>query len=70
MASPNKIGQVVQLKSGGPLMTVNEALDSSGEKYRCRWFTKEGIVQAGDFASDALVVVPKESKPKPEGDDE
>lgn len=35
-------GDVVQLKSGGPLMTVSK-IDSDGDVY-CTWFNYEGKV--------------------------
>ena len=36
MAGPFKVGDVVQLKSGGPKMTVTEELTDG--KLRCAWF--------------------------------
>ena len=32
-----KVGDVVQLKSGGPLMTVSEIISN---KVKCEWFDK------------------------------
>ena len=46
-----KVGDVVQLKSGGPKMTVNTVL--SLERVKCTWF--EGSKQVeGVFGQDAL----------------
>lgn len=51
MASKFKVGDVVQLKSGGPAMTVDE-LNNSGN-YWCVWF-KGASRERGNFASDTL----------------
>lgn len=41
MAEQIKVGDVIQLKSGGPLMTVNAVGDSSGKPtVWCTWFDK------------------------------
>lgn len=49
-----KIGDVVQLKSGGPLMTVSLLQDTT---VRCIWFNEQGGVydlKWGDFKPDTL----------------
>ena len=47
-----KVGDVVQLKSGGPLMTVNKV--GSGE-IGCQWFDKAGDdVKTRFFAPETL----------------
>jgi len=46
-----KIGDTVQLKSGGPIMTVNN-IEKNGEIY-CQWFLG-GKVEVGFFPPDSL----------------
>jgi uncharacterized protein YodC (DUF2158 family) len=45
-----QIGTVVQLRSGGPLMTV---VSVSGESVCCEWFHGEKVVR-GEFPVAAL----------------
>ncbi|WP_431021805.1 DUF2158 domain-containing protein [Erwinia rhapontici] len=45
MAQSFENGQVVQLKSGGPLMTVVE-YNEEYETYHCQWFEKSKLEQA------------------------
>jgi uncharacterized protein YodC (DUF2158 family) len=50
-----KPGDVVQLKSGGPKMTISEA--SPGLRaghWNCVWFNHEGETKAATFQSEAL----------------
>jgi len=47
-----KIGDIVQLKSGGPAMTVAKIRDADKE-YRCAWF-KGASHESGFFVEDAL----------------
>ncbi|MCZ7930926.1 DUF2158 domain-containing protein [Agrobacterium leguminum] len=50
-----EIGDVVQLKSGGPLMTINH-LNSTGN-YTCVWFNTDGhthSLQNGVFKAETL----------------
>ncbi len=47
-----KIGDVVQLKSGGPKMTVNAHGDQ--DYCHCVWFDTAMNQQKGSFKSDAL----------------
>ena len=57
------IGDKVQLKSGGPVMTVQADLGSFGEgqkQYKCKWFAGNKL-QSGDFAVDALELVEDET---------
>jgi|HubBroStandDraft_6_1064221.scaffolds.fasta_scaffold132151_3 uncharacterized protein YodC (DUF2158 family) len=42
-----RIGDVVRLRSGGPLMTVNKV---AGDQATCFWSTDEGNVLTGSFA--------------------
>jgi uncharacterized protein YodC (DUF2158 family) len=58
MAHENKfkVGQVVQLKSGGPKMTVECRIDNlpdESEVYTCQWFAAEKLEQ-GKFSSDLI----------------
>jgi len=46
-----KIGDVVELNSGGPSMTV-KCLDD--EIVICTWF-KDGVITEGNFPHDALI---------------
>jgi uncharacterized protein YodC (DUF2158 family) len=48
------VGQVVQLKSGGPPMTVT-SIDSSGDhiKIDCTWFDG-ATIKTGSFLAEAL----------------
>jgi len=57
-----KCGNVVQLKSGGPVMTVVEVAKfrsySDGEQAKCIWFDKTGIKKFEDvFELVALEIV-------------
>ncbi len=46
-------GDIVQLKSGGPAMTVCQVLGV--DNYRCQWFSGKKL-ETGDFPYEALVV--------------
>ena len=59
-----KTGDVVQLKSGGPKMTVKEytALASGGSNVRCQWF--DGSKSQKDwFPGESLDAVTIDGKP-------
>jgi len=58
---PNAAGTLVQLKSGGPVMTVSSHLE--GSSYGVYWFDKDDVQQRGYFHPNALDVV--ESAPLP-----
>jgi uncharacterized protein YodC (DUF2158 family) len=47
-----KVGDVVQLKSGGPLMTVSSPSD--GGKVFCEWFNRDWESRADKFHPDCL----------------
>lgn len=51
-----QIGDVVQLKSGGPVMTVeNPSFQSNpGPVVRCEWFDAKGLKQIGVFKEEML----------------
>jgi uncharacterized protein YodC (DUF2158 family) len=52
MAQELKVGDVVQLNSGGPKMTV-AALQSEGA-VRCVWFSPDGKPESAVFPPSAL----------------
>jgi uncharacterized protein YodC (DUF2158 family) len=51
-----KVGDIVQLKSGGPKMTVVdvERAPRGQLQVRCTWFTKQDLMEQGTFPADAL----------------
>ena len=53
-----KVGDTVQLKSGGPLMTVvGEGRDGNDNpRVRCTWFDKSQNEKNGAYPEDALEV--------------
>jgi uncharacterized protein YodC (DUF2158 family) len=54
------IGELVKLKSGGPLMTVTSMSASPGRAvlYVCQWIDKDHRAQTGTFPKEALVRPP------------
>lgn len=50
-----KTGDVVQLASGGPKMTVNGLVEGKSE-WICLWFSGD-VLMRGNFYPDALVKV-------------
>lgn len=54
-----KIGDVVKLKSGGPLMTVDRAaangVGGRTSRFRCVWFAGEARVE-GEFDTASLMI--------------
>lgn len=52
-----KIGDVVQLKSGGPRMTVQQVADNGSEKWvECVWFVQGDDRESARFHPDTLNV--------------
>jgi uncharacterized protein YodC (DUF2158 family) len=51
-----KAGKTVQLKSGGPGMTVEKIWDNEGVNYaKCQWFEENtGSLKHGDFPLNSL----------------
>jgi len=45
-------GDTVQLKSGGPVMTIQKLM--VGTTYRCQWFAGKKL-EVGDFPEDSLI---------------
>jgi uncharacterized protein YodC (DUF2158 family) len=61
MAREIEIGSVVELKSGGPRMTVQKI----GKHVICQWFTN-GKLENGAFEPEQLRFAP-EADPRPTG---
>lgn len=57
-----KVGDIVQLKSGGPKMTVTDD-ESVGGFVRCSWFAGAKL-NHGAFTPDALLLVPDDGTDK------
>ncbi len=59
-----EVGDIVKLKSGGPEMTVNEAIadfqDVETGKYRCQWFAGKKL-DNGVFPYESLIAANEES---------
>lgn len=61
-----KVGDVVQLKSGGPPMTVIElGVHSDPRRIWCKWFVDSIKVEQGDFPPDALAETSPDRDRKP-----
>ncbi|MFM0695632.1 DUF2158 domain-containing protein [Paraburkholderia graminis] len=56
MAQKFKRGDIVQLKSGGPEMTVNDVPDEYNYHYHCQWFAGKKL-ESGNFPADSLKAV-------------
>lgn len=74
MSEDYKIGDLVRLKSGGPVMTVAMVLPPQGkvtkavegedlERVQCRWFTYEGEIRTVWFNQEILERVNEAAKP-------
>ncbi len=64
MADAFKCGEIVQLKSGGPKMTVNHSTETpkGNTVYSCQWFAGSKL-ESGVFAEDSLKTPPADPKP-------
>lgn len=65
MAAKFSTGDVVQLKSGGPAMTISEVLKDMGSptgKYRCKWF-KGASNEVAVFEEETLKTYVAPAKP-------
>ena len=51
-----KVGEVVQLASGGPKMTLTSD-GAKGGQVCCHWFTRDEELKAADLPEEALVRV-------------
>ncbi|WP_175692748.1 YodC family protein [Burkholderia ambifaria] len=56
MALKFKIGDIVQLKSGGPEMTVQTLPYERNSRYRCQWFAGKKL-ESGEFPEESLMPV-------------
>ena len=56
-----KVGDQVQLKSGGPTMTVMQIMNSglSVDRFRCSWFSGKKL-SSGFFEPESLQSVPSD----------
>jgi uncharacterized protein YodC (DUF2158 family) len=52
-----KIGDIVRLKSGGPIMTLNNIFGDGGT-VECLWFVTAEL-KSGRFSHDALELAPQ-----------
>lgn len=48
------VGDVVLLRSGGPLMTVTHDADVVNSSVQCTWFSTDGLVQVSRFIVSAI----------------
>jgi len=56
-----KTGDLVQLKSGGPIMTVQTY--ASGDYLNCQWFSGTKLAD-GTFKEDSIQIASEDSKKK------
>ncbi|MFG0496399.1 YodC family protein [Pseudomonas sp. YQ_13] len=54
------IGDLVRIKSGGPVMTVN-SVTAGGLIFVCQWFAGKKL-ESGRFPAEALLQVEEDSK--------
>lgn len=53
--NPLQVGELVRLKSGGPLMTVSTLTDADGDvMVKCCWHDRAGMIQSLDFTPELL----------------
>ena len=51
-----KVGDVVQLKSGGPTMTIQRMYpNSTPPDAKCKWFDEKSATKEEDFALESLI---------------
>jgi uncharacterized protein YodC (DUF2158 family) len=63
-----EIGNVVQLKGGGPIMTITGRSVGKTTLFRCTWFDKQGSEQNAAYPAEALKLY-REEKAAPPVDD-
>jgi len=56
-----KTGDIVQLKSGGPKMTVERVSLDLDSQYLCQWFSGSKL-NSGWFPSDSIIKVEEEKE--------
>ncbi len=59
---PLAVGDVVQLKSGGPKMTVDRIFDGG---ISCVWFSEDHMPYVQQYTSQEIFAVPVEPAAKP-----
>ena len=58
MSQNYKVGDTVQLKSGGPVMTVTGVGDNYGtSSVWCSWFTDKGDEKSSTFPIEAVKLI-------------
>lgn len=57
-----KVGDIVQLKSGGPKMTVKDPMAIDGQVY-CQWFAGNKL-NSGYFSRGSLVIIKEDKNDK------
>jgi uncharacterized protein YodC (DUF2158 family) len=60
-AAAFSVGDIVQLKSGGPEMTIQTVPDNAYGSYKCQWFAGKKL-ESGHFPLDSLKSAPLEKK--------
>lgn len=53
MSTSFKVGDIVQLKSGGPEMTVQTLPSTHNQYYTCQWFAGKKL-ESGHFKEESL----------------
>jgi uncharacterized protein YodC (DUF2158 family) len=72
MSSSFSIGQIVQLNSGGPIMTIvsiENPANNIEKDVSCMWFGEDGSLMRDSFPHDSLkkvdvVIEPKKAEPE------
>ncbi|WP_414561208.1 YodC family protein [Ralstonia wenshanensis] len=59
MATQFKVGDIVQLKSGGPIMTVRSLPTAGHNAYSCQWFAGKKL-ESGSFPLESLQAAQKD----------
>ncbi len=63
-----KVGDVVQLASGGPKMTLTSDDGAKGGQVCCHWFTRDEELKTADLPEEALVRVSSGYSPSSSGE--
>ncbi|CNH83635.1 Uncharacterized small protein [Yersinia frederiksenii] len=62
--SDPKIGDLVNLKSGGPVMTIKNVIPTyASSRIVCTWFTKDGQLIEGEFRAEIIERLDHQSNP-------
>lgn len=57
-------GELVELKSGGPTMTIESLSMSGAPRYLCQWFAGKKLYD-GHFPEESLILAKKDDEKKP-----